>query len=95
MDEAVAGNLNQAQIQDLVGNAVGLDIARGDDITVARRWPSKATAADRAAAEELAAAEEAEQAGAAVVDGRRPGVTSTSASPGLGLVVWLRSRRVG
>src|SRR3712207_9353479 len=31
MDEAVAGNLNQAQVQDLIGNAVGLDVARGED----------------------------------------------------------------
>src|SRR3712207_7622596 len=36
MDEAVAGNLNQAQVQDLIGNAVGLDVARGDDIKIGR-----------------------------------------------------------
>ena len=59
MDEAVAGNANQAQIQDLIGNAVGLDVARGDDITVAT-MAFDTTAADRAA-EELAAAEEAER----------------------------------
>ena len=31
MDDAVAGNLNQQQIRDLVGTAVGLDDARGDE----------------------------------------------------------------
>src|SRR3954469_10569865 len=35
MDQTVAGNLNQNQVQDLIGNAVGLDPARGDAITVA------------------------------------------------------------
>src|SRR3954451_15129781 len=35
MDGTVAGNLSQQQIQSLVGNAVGLDTARGDAITVA------------------------------------------------------------
>ena len=35
MDDAVAGSLNKQQIESLVGNAVGLDTARGDAITVA------------------------------------------------------------
>ena len=45
MDDAVAGSLNQQQIRDLVGNAVGLDTARGDAITVAS-MPFDTTAAD-------------------------------------------------
>jgi flagellar M-ring protein FliF len=35
MDGTVAGNLNQQQVQSLIGNAVGLDTARGDAIPVA------------------------------------------------------------
>src|SRR5215217_1533588 len=35
MDEAVAGNLNQQELRNLVGTAVGMDEARGDEITVA------------------------------------------------------------
>ena len=45
MDSAVAGSLNQQQIQHLVGNAVGLDTARGDAITVAS-MPFDTTAAE-------------------------------------------------
>src|SRR4051795_896907 len=54
MDNAVAGNLNQQQVTDLVGNAVGLDTARGDGITVAA-MPFDTTASDQAAAEMEAA----------------------------------------
>src|SRR3954466_3656158 len=60
MDNAVAGSLNQNQIQSLVGNAVGLDTARGsavggwsargDALTVAS-MPFDTTPATQAAAE--------------------------------------------
>jgi flagellar M-ring protein FliF len=89
MDEAVAGNLNQAQIQQLVGNAVGLDMARGDDITVAAMAFDQ-TAADRAA-EELAAAEEAERQAQLWSMVKTGGIALGIAL--LVLVVWLRSRR--
>jgi flagellar M-ring protein FliF len=89
MDDTVAGNLNQAQVQDLVGNAVGLDVARGDDITVAS-MAFDTTAAD-AAAEELAAAEEAEKQAQMWSLIRTGGIALGIAL--LVLVVWLRSRR--
>src|SRR5215212_4585388 len=50
MDDAVAGTLNQQQIRELVGNAVGLDQARGDAITVAS-MPFDTTAAAKAASD--------------------------------------------
>ncbi|MGY1601087.1 flagellar basal-body MS-ring/collar protein FliF [Geodermatophilus sp. SYSU D00815] len=91
MDGTVAGNLNQQQVQALVGNAVGLDTARGDAITVAA-MPFDTTAADQAAAE-LEAAEEAE---------RQAQMWSLVKTGGIGLgillvivLVWLRSRRRG
>jgi flagellar M-ring protein FliF len=89
MDAAVAGNLNQAQVQDLIGNAVGLDIARGDDITVASM--AFDTSAADAAAEELAAAEEAERQAQMWSLIRTGGIALGIAL--LVLVVWLRSRR--
>ncbi|HYH35224.1 MAG TPA: flagellar basal-body MS-ring/collar protein FliF [Nocardioides sp.] len=89
MDETVAGNLNQAQIQALVGNAIGLDVARGDDITVAS-MAFDTTAADRAA-EELAAAEEAERQAQLWSMVKTGGIALGIAL--LVLVVWLRSRR--
>src|SRR4051794_41305957 len=89
MDGTVAGNLNQQQVQSLIGNAVGLDTARGDAITVAA-MPFDQTAAKQAAAE-LAAAKKAEQ------QAQMWSLIKTGAI-GLGvllvvLVVWLRSRR--
>jgi flagellar M-ring protein FliF len=89
LDSAVAGNISQQQIQSLVGNAVGLDSARGDAITVAT-MPFDSSAAKQAAAE-LAAAKAADsqaQMWSLVKNG----------AIGLGvvllvLVVWLRSRR--
>ena len=89
MDQAVAGNLNQQEIQDLVGNAVGLDLARGDDITVAA-LPFDTTAADAAAAEMEAAreAEAREQMWSMI---RTGGIAGGIAL--LLLIVWLRSRR--
>ncbi len=91
MDEAVAGNLNQAQVQQLVGNAVGLDVARGDDITVAA-MAFDTTAADAAAAE-LEAAQEAEKQAQMWSLIRTGGIALGIAL--LVLVVCLRSRRRG
>jgi flagellar M-ring protein FliF len=89
MDGTVSGNLNQQQIQSLVGNAVGLDTTRGDAITVAS-MPFDQTAAQQAA-QELAAAQKAEQ------QAQMWSLIKTGAI-GLGillviLIVWLRSRR--
>jgi flagellar M-ring protein FliF len=88
MDEAVAGNLNQQQIRDLMTTAVGLDEARGDDITVAS-MPFDTTAADQAAAEMEAAreAEASEQMWSMI---RTGGIAAGIAL--VVLVVWLRSR---
>jgi flagellar M-ring protein FliF len=91
LDSSVAGNISQAQVQSLVGNAVGLDTARGDAITVATMPFDTSTA--KAAAQELAAAKAADQQAqmwSLVKDG----------AIGLGialvvLLVWLRSRRRG
>ena len=89
MDSAVAGNLNQAQIQSLVGNAVGLDPARGDAITVAS-MPFDTTAAKQAAAD-LAAAK------AADASAQMWSMIKTGGIAGgillVILLVWLRSRR--
>jgi flagellar M-ring protein FliF len=89
MDEAVAGNLNQQQIRDLMTTAVGLDDARGDDITVAS-LPFDTTAADQAAAEMEAAreAEASEQMWSMI---RTGGIAAGIAL--VVLMVWLRSRR--
>lgn len=91
MDDAVAGNLNQQQMRDLMETAVGLDEARGDAITVAA-LPFDTTAADAAAAEMEAArdAEAAEQMWSMI---RTGGIAAGIAL--VVLVVWLRSRRRG
>jgi flagellar M-ring protein FliF len=89
MDQAVAGNLNQQEIQDLVGNAVGLDATRGDDITVAS-LPFDTSAADSAAAE-MEAAREAETTAAMWSMIRTGGIAAGIAL--IVLIVWLRSRR--
>src|SRR4051812_25237432 len=89
MDQAVAGNLNQQQMRDLMTTAVGLDTARGDQITVAT-LPFDTTAADQAAAEMEAAreAEASEQMWSMI---RTGGIAAGIAL--VVLIVWLRSRR--
>lgn len=91
MDDAVAANLPQAQLTALVGNAVGLDPARGDAITLAA-MPFDTTAADAAAAE-MEAAREAE-AGEQMWSMIRTGGIAAGIALVV-LVVWLRSRRRG
>jgi flagellar M-ring protein FliF len=91
MDDAVAGSLNQQQIRDLVGNAVGLDEDRGDDITVAS-MPFDTTAADQAAAE-MEAAREAESSAQMWSMIRSGGIAAGILL--VVLLVWLRSRRRG
>jgi flagellar M-ring protein FliF len=89
MDAAVAGALDQQQLQDLVGNSVGLDTARGDAITVAA-MPFDTSAADAAAADMEAAREAEEQ------EKLWSMVRSGAIAAGIVLVVlvvWLRSRR--
>jgi len=89
MDDAVAGSLNQQQIQSLVGNAVGLDTARGDAITVAS-MPFDTTASKQAAAD-LAAAKQAESSAQMWSMIRTGGIAAGIAL--VVLLVWLRSRR--
>ena len=89
MDDASAGMLNQTTIQDLVGNAVGLDVARGDAITVASMAFDQ-TAAEQAKAD-LAAAAAAEKSRQMWSMVRTGGIVAGILV--LVLVVWLRSRR--
>jgi flagellar M-ring protein FliF len=89
MDNSVAGSLNQNQIQSLVGNAVGLDTARGDAITVAS-MPFDTTAAKQAAAD-LAAAKQAESSAQMWSMVKTGGIAAGIAL--VVLLVWLRSRR--
>jgi flagellar M-ring protein FliF len=89
MDDAVAGTLNQQQIRDLVGNAVGLDAARGDAISVAS-MPFDTTAADQAAAD-MEAARAAESSAQMWSMIRTGGIAAGIAL--VVLLVWLRSRR--
>ena len=89
MDEAVAANLNQQQMRDLMTTGVGLDEARGDDITVAT-LPFDTTAADNAAAD-MEAAREAEESAAMWSMIRSGGIAAGIAL--VVLIVWLRSRR--
>ncbi|MGY5884489.1 flagellar basal-body MS-ring/collar protein FliF [Modestobacter lacusdianchii] len=89
MDDATAGALDQATIQDLVGNAVGLDVARGDAITVAA-MAFDTTAAEQAAAD-LAAARKAEKTAQMWSMIKTGGIALGIAL--LVLIVWLRSRR--
>jgi flagellar M-ring protein FliF len=91
MDDAVARSLNQQQIRDLVGNAVGLDAARGDAISVAS-MPFDTTAAKQAAAD-MAAARAAESSAQMWSMIRTGGIAAGIAL--VVLIVWLRSRRRG
>src|SRR3954447_24402466 len=89
MNDATAGGLNQQQIQDLVGNAVGLNTARGDAITVAS-MAFDTSAAEKAAAD-LEAAQAAEKSAQMWSMVKTGGIALGIAL--LVLVVWLRSRR--
>jgi flagellar M-ring protein FliF len=91
MDQAVAGNLNQQQMQNLMTTAVGLDQARGDQITVAT-MPFDTTAADAAAAD-MEAARQAEADAQMWSMIRTGGIAAGIAL--IILLVWLRSRRRG
>lgn len=89
MNDAQAGTLNQNTIQQLVGNAVGLDPARGDATTVAAMAFDQ-TAAQQAKAElaAAAAAAKSQQMWSLI---RTGGIVAGLLL--LVLVVWLRSRR--
>src|SRR3954468_4439250 len=89
VDSATAGGVNQAQLESLVSNAVGLDTARGDAITVAS-MAFDTTAADKAAAD-LAAANAAEKSAQMWSMIKTGGIALGIVL--LVLVVWLRSRR--
>jgi flagellar M-ring protein FliF len=89
LDGAKAGALNQQQVTDLIGNAVGLDTTRGDAITVAA-LPFDQTAAQTAA-------QEVKDAEAAASKAQTMALVKNGAI-GLGvllvvLVAWLRSRK--
>jgi flagellar M-ring protein FliF len=89
MDNAKAAGVDQTQLQSLVSNAVGLDTARGDAITVATMAFDQ-TAARQAAADLKAAtaAEKSTQMWSMIKTG---GIALGIAL--LVLIVWLRSRR--
>jgi flagellar M-ring protein FliF len=89
MDQATAGGLNPQQVQDAVSNAVGLNTARGDAISVAT-MAFDTTAAQRAAAE-LKAAEAAAKSAQMWSMIKTGGIALGIAL--LVLIVWLRSRR--
>ncbi|MCA0144490.1 flagellar basal-body MS-ring/collar protein FliF [Blastococcus sp. LR1] len=89
MNDEVAGNLNQQQMTNLMTTAVGLDPARGDDITVAS-MPFDDTAATNAA-EAMEAAREAEASEQMWSMIRTGGIAAGIAL--IVLIVWLRSRR--
>ncbi len=89
MNSAKAGTVPQTTIQDLVSNAVSLDPARGDAITVAS-MPFDTTAATAAAAELAASA-------AADASTQKWSLIKTGAIVGglllLVLLVWFRNRK--
>jgi len=71
LDARAAGSLDPIQIQDLVGNAVGLDPERGDSVQVTR-LPFDTSAAETAT-KELAAAEKAAKTQGYVDLGKKSG----------------------
>ncbi|HEV7964301.1 MAG TPA: flagellar basal-body MS-ring/collar protein FliF [Actinoplanes sp.] len=89
LDSATAKGANEAQLQQLVSSAVGLDPARGDSIALSTVAFDKAAADTNAKA--LADAKKAEQ------QAQLYSMLKTGAIVGaillLGLVAWLRSRR--
>ncbi len=89
LNDTVAGTLDQARVEDLVTNAVGLDAGRGDEISLAS-LAFDTSAADEAAAE-MAAAREAEQQAQMWSLVKQGGIALGILL--LVLVVWLRSRR--
>jgi flagellar M-ring protein FliF len=89
MNDAQAGTLNQNTIQNLVGNAVGLDTTRGDAIAVASMAFDQ-TAAQQAKAD-LAAAAAAEKSRQMWSMIRTGGIVAGILV--LVLIVWLRNRR--
>jgi flagellar M-ring protein FliF len=89
MNDAAAAGLNQQQIQDAVSNAVGLDTARGDAISVAT-MAFDTTAAQQAAAD-LKAAQAAEKTAQMWSLIKTGGIALGIVL--LVLIVWLRSRR--
>ena len=89
MDAAAAGGLNQQQVQDLISNAVGLNVPRGDAISVAT-MAFDTSAAEQAAAD-LAAEREAEKTAQMWSMIKTGGIALGIAL--LVLIVWLRSRR--
>jgi flagellar M-ring protein FliF len=89
MNDATAAGLNQQQVQDAVSNAVGLDTARGDAISVAT-MAFDTTAAQQAAAD-LKAAQAAEKSAQMWSMIKTGGIALGIVL--LVLIVWLRSRR--
>jgi flagellar M-ring protein FliF len=89
MNDAQAAALNQNTIQNLVGNAVGLNTTRGDAITVAS-MPFDQTAAQQAKADlaAAAAAAKSQQMWSMI---RTGGIVAGILV--LVLIVWLRNRR--
>ena len=89
LDDKVGANLDQAQVQALVENAVGFDIKRGDALTVAT-MPFD-TSAEALAKAELAAAEKAAQR-AQMIEYAKQGGIALLILIAL-FVAWLRSRK--
>lgn len=91
LDAKTAGSLNQAQVQEMVSNAVGLDVKRGDAISVAQ-MPFDTTAAAQSSAEIAAATK-------VTARDSLMGMVKNGVIAGLFLmfvlVVWLRSRKKG
>ncbi|MGV8846782.1 flagellar basal-body MS-ring/collar protein FliF [Tessaracoccus sp.] len=89
LDTKTAGSLDQVKLQELVSNAVGLDLKRGDAISVAE-MPFDTTVAAATNAEVIAANKAAAKASqmALIKNGAIGGLFLVFL-----LVVWLRSRK--